>query len=327
MIHEVSSPKTPTPFYMQIWGSIAGKKQSTLPSSTSQEVAPTPSKEFEYIERIIAFDPLSIIILLGTVTKVHQKLNLSAETHMISLQEPGFFQTISRTASNTLSSIRLAEPQNRNNLKELEPAIEEALKVFPPNTQELQKIYQAALNGLNMLKTTYENDSGCIGYCLNYYTQLIGSAIVYYQQAGTQSSSDIKTNTLTPSSSNPEHQPKSDSILNTSDEDSKNGTQILIKSSTKDKYVDSKWLRRNDYYNYLKICCNLNPELYRKLETIFYKNLKELWPPESIQTVANNLAIIDYYKEIELRLRTTSKKFTAIINQLKEFDSSQQKKA
>lgn len=114
-------------------------------------------------------DPLSSIIKLAILSNKPIGTKLSISNNIISIQEPGIFQSLCRYSYSA----------SKSELQYLYNPIELACKFYLTQeyTQEYPNIIQlfkCAQNGLNKLSETYKN-CNMIRLCLNYYCGIIGN--------------------------------------------------------------------------------------------------------------------------------------------------------
>lgn len=112
-------------------------------------------------------DPLSTIIKLAILSNKPIGTKLSISNNIISIQEPGLFQSICRYSYNT----------NKSELQYLYNPIEIACKSYLTTEYTTQypniiQLFQCAQNGINKLSETYKN-CNMIRLCLNYYNGII----------------------------------------------------------------------------------------------------------------------------------------------------------
>jgi hypothetical protein len=112
-------------------------------------------------------DPLSTIIKLAILSNKPIGTKLSISNNIISIQEPGLFQSICRYSYNT----------NKTELQYLYNPIEIACKFYLTSEYTKQypsiiQLFQCAQNGINKLSDTYKN-CNMIRLCLNYYNGII----------------------------------------------------------------------------------------------------------------------------------------------------------
>lgn len=112
-------------------------------------------------------DPLSVIIKLAIIGNKPVGTKILIQNNIIYLQEPGYFQSISRIFYNT----------NKTDLQYMYNPIQIACSTFLSKeniqkTPRIKSLFICAQNGLKKLTETYKNCS-IITLCLNYYYAII----------------------------------------------------------------------------------------------------------------------------------------------------------
>jgi len=117
--------------------------------------------------KTILLDPLSVIIKLAILSNKPIGTKILIQNNIISLQEPGIFQALCRTITNS----------NKTHLQFMYNPVQIACSFFlsKEKIKEIPRIkllFQYAQNGIKKLIETYKNCS-IITLCLNYYYAII----------------------------------------------------------------------------------------------------------------------------------------------------------
>ena len=138
-------------------------------TSVLQNVAEV-NKTFSGNQNII-LDPMSVIIKLAIIKNKPIGTKLFIKDNVVHIQEPGFFQGLSRYINKT----------NRNDLQYLYNPIQIACKTFlhtnyRRKNQKIIDLFVCAQKGILQLNETYKGNS-IINLCLNYYYIVIDNYI------------------------------------------------------------------------------------------------------------------------------------------------------
>jgi hypothetical protein len=126
---------------------------------------PDNPKNINY--RLYILDPLSVIVKLAIISNKPVGTKLCIQNNIISIQEPGFFQSVCRLYFNS----------NKTDLQYLYNPIQFACEHFlnvkyVEKTPNIKKLFQCALHGLEKMKETYKT-CPVIVLCLNLYATMI----------------------------------------------------------------------------------------------------------------------------------------------------------
>lgn len=120
------------------------------------------SNSKDYIHQIL--EPLTTIIKLAIISFKPQGTKIAIDSNKIFIQEPGFFQGVSRWTYGN----------NREELHHILKPILRSIDIYNPHKSEsLNKIYNFSVEGLKNLKKSYSNSNSTLCHALDLYITLL----------------------------------------------------------------------------------------------------------------------------------------------------------
>tara|TARA_B100000927_G_scaffold282217_1_gene268610 strand:+ start:109 stop:765 length:657 start_codon:yes stop_codon:yes gene_type:complete len=114
-------------------------------------------------------EPFSTLLKLAIISFKENGVKIAVHNNRIFMQEPGMLQ----------GTIRYAWGNNREEIHFLLKPLMRCIELYPPNeSDELQLIYNNAIDGLKKLKKSYNNDACTVCYTIDLYINILEQKLI-----------------------------------------------------------------------------------------------------------------------------------------------------